>query len=160
MELKVVPVEFPDGANIVIGQSHFIKTVEDLYEAMTSSAPGLTFGLAFAEASGPRLIRRDGSDPELIDVAVRIMRDVGAGHSFAIVMGDGFPINILNAVKNCSEVCRVYCATANPVQVIVAETEQGRGILGVVDGGSPSGVETDDDVSERLEFLRKIGYKR
>jgi len=160
VELKVVPIDFPEGANIVLGQSHFIKTVEDLYEVMASSAPGLSFGMAFAEASGPRLIRRDGSDPELVEAAVRIMSDIGAGHSFVIVMGDGFPINVLNAVKGCPEVCRIYCATANPVQAVVAETEQGRGILGVVDGESPAGVETEKDVEERLQFLKTIGYKR
>jgi len=160
MELKTVPMRFPDGANVVLGQSHFIKTVEDLYEVMVSQAPGLRFGLAFAEASGPRLVRRDGTDADLVDAAVRIMIDIGAGHSFVIVMGDGFPINVLNAVKGCPEVCRIYCATANPVEVVVAETAQGRGILGVVDGESPAGEETDDDAAERVAFLRKIGYKR
>ena len=160
MELKTVPMRFPDGANVVLGQSHFIKTVEDLYEVMVSQAPGLRFGLAFAEASGPRLVRRDGTDADLVGAAVRIMTDIGAGHSFAIVMGDGFPINVLNAVKACPEVCRIYCATANPVEVVVADTAQGRGILGVVDGESPAGEETDDDAAERVAFLRKIGYKR
>ena len=160
MELKTVPMRFPDGANVVLGQSHFIKTVEDLYEVMVSQAPGLRFGLAFAEASGPRLVRRDGTDADLVGAAVQIMTDIGAGHSFVIVMGDGFPINVLNAVKGCPEVCRIYCATANPVEVVVAETAQGRGILGVVDGESPAGVETDDAAAERVAFLRKIGYKR
>ncbi len=160
MELKTVRMEFPEGSNVILGQSHFIKTVEDLFEAMTSSAPGLRFGLAFAEASGPRLVRRDGTDPDLIDVAVRIMTEIGAGHSFVVVMGDGFPINVLNAVKSCPEVCGIHCATANPVEVVIGETDQGRGILGVVDGFTPEGVETDDDVQERVEFLKKIGYKR
>jgi adenosine/AMP kinase len=160
VEIKVIPMRFPEGANVILGQSHFIKTVEDLYEVMVSSAPGLRFGLAFAEASGPRLVRRDGSDPKLVEAAVRIISEIGAGHSFAIVMGDGFPINVLNAVKSAPEVCRIYCATANPVEVIVAETPQGRGILGVVDGESPAGVETESDAAERIEFLRKIGYKR
>jgi adenosine/AMP kinase len=158
--MKSVPIEFPEGANIILGQSHFIKTVEDLYEILISAVPGMKFGVAFCEASGPCLIRFDGNNEELKAAAVKIAGDVGAGHSFVIVMTGGFPINVLNAVKACSEVCRVCCATANPVEAIVVETGQGRGILGVVDGESPKGVETDDDIRERREFLRTIGYKR
>jgi adenosine/AMP kinase len=160
MKTSSVPIVFPDGANIILGQSHFIKTVEDLYEVLISSAPGVKFGVAFCEASGPCLIRFDGNDDDLKAAAVKIAGDLGAGHSFIVVMTDGFPINVLNAVKACPEVCRVYCATANPVEAIVVETEQGRGILGVVDGESPKGVESDDDVAARKDFLRTIGYKR
>jgi len=160
METTCVPIVFPEGANIILGQSHFIKTVEDLYEILVSSVPGMKFGVAFCEASGPCLIRFDGSDDDLTAAAVKIAGDVGAGHSFVIVMTGGFPINVLNAVKACPEVCRVYCATANPVEAIVAETAQGRGILGVVDGENPKGVEGDDDIRARKDFLRTIGYKR
>jgi adenosine/AMP kinase len=160
VETKSVPIEFPEGANIILGQSHFIKTVEDLYEILISAVPGMKFGVAFCEASGPCLIRFDGNNEELKAAAVKIAGDVGAGHSFVIVMTDGFPINVLNAVKACPEVCRVYCATANPVEAIVVETGQGRGILGVVDGESPQGVENDDDIRARRDFLRTIGYKR
>ena len=160
METKSVRLEFPEGANIVLGQSHFIKTIEDLYEALVSSAPGIRFGVAFCEASGPCLIRADGNDEDLKAVAVKMAGDVGAGHSFAVVMEDGFPINVLNAIKSCPEVCRIYCATANPVEVVIVETKQGRGILGVVDGESPKGVEGDADVEARRGFLRAIGYKR
>lgn len=160
METKSVPIRFPEGANIILGQSHFIKTVEDLYEIFISAAPGMKFGLAFCEASGPCLIRFDGNDEELQAVAVKIANEVGAGHSFVVVMTDGFPINVLNAVKACPEVCRIYCATANPVEAIVVETGQGRGILGVVDGESPKGIEGEDDIRARRDFLRAIGYKR
>jgi adenosine/AMP kinase len=160
MQTSVVRIAFPEGANIILGQSHFIKTVEDLYEALVTSSPGLRFGLAFCEASGPCLIRSDGNEPKLTKAAVKIAGDVGAGHSFAVVMTDGFPINALDAVKACQEVCRVYCATANPVEVVVAETDQGRGILGVIDGSSPKGIESDQDVADRKALLRKIGYKR
>jgi len=160
VETKIVPLEFPEGSNIILGQSHFIKTVEDLYEILISGAPGMKFGLAFCEASGPCLIRADGNDNELKAVAVKMAEDVGAGHSFAVVMTDGFPINVLNAVKGCPEVCRIYCATANSVEVVVAETAQGRGILGVIDGESPKGVEGAADVEARRGFLRTIGYKR
>jgi adenosine/AMP kinase len=160
METSVVRIEFPEGANIILGQSHFIKTVEDLYEALVTSSPGLRFGLAFCEASGPCLIRFDGNDPDLTKAAVKIAGDVGAGHSFAVVMMDAFPINTLNAVEACQEVCGIYCATANPVEVVVAETDQGRGILGVIDGSSPRGVENDTDIAERKSLLRKFGYKR
>ncbi len=160
METKSVPIRFPEGANIILGQSHFIKTIEDLYEILISAVPGMKFGVAFCEASGPCLIRFDGNDEELKAAAVKIASDVGAGHSFVIVMTDGFPINVLNAVKACPEVCRIYCATANPVEAIVVETGQGKGILGVVDGESPKGVENEDDIRARRDFLRTIGYKR
>lgn len=160
MEIRVVPLSFPEGANIILGQSHFIKTVEDLYEVMATSSPGARFGLAFCEASGPCLIRTDGNDGRLVGVATSIVQSVGAGHSFAIVMEGVFPVNVLNGVKACQEVCRVFCATANPVEVIVAETSQGKGILGVIDGSGPAGVEGEGDVEARRGFLRKIGYKR
>ncbi len=160
MELATIRIESPKDSNIIVGQSHFIKTVEDLYEIMIGSAPGARFGVAFSEASGPCLIRHDGNDGELERAAVAIVESVGAGHIFAIVMRECFPINVLNAVKDCPEVCRVFCATANPVEVIVAETPQGRGVLGVVDGSGPVGVENEDGRRERVEFLRKIGYKR
>jgi uncharacterized protein len=160
MELRNVPIMFPEGANLILGQSHFVKTVEDLYEVMVTSVPGASFGIAFCEASGPRLIRRDGNDEELIGAAVRIAESVAAGHTFAVVMRGAFPINMLNAVKSCQEVCRVFCATANPLEVVVAETEQGRGVLGVVDGATPLGVEGEQDVQDRKQLLRKIGYKR
>ena len=160
MEIQTVELKFPEGANIVFGQSHFIKTVEDIYEIMVTSAPGVKFGIAFNEASGPRLIRYDGNDQGLMEAAVANMRDVGAGHTFLVIMQDAFPINVLNAIKQCPEVCRVFAATANPIQALVAQTEQGRGVLGVVDGQSPLGVETDDDKDQRKAFLRTIGYKR
>ncbi len=160
MELKTVRLEFPEGCNIILGQSHFVKTVEDLYEAMVTSLPSPKFGIAFCEASGPRLVRRDGTDEEMIRVAEQNAKALSAGHSFIIVMKDCFPINALNAVKMCPEVCRVYCATANPVEVIVAETEQGRGILGVIDGEPPVGIEGEKDVEQRKELLRKFAYKR
>jgi adenosine/AMP kinase len=160
MEIKAVPIEFPEGANIILGQSHFIKTVEDLYEAMVASSPTIKFGLAFAEASGPCLVRHDGNDADLESAAVAIVEAIGAGHSFVVVMRDGFPISVLNAVKSCQEVCRIYCATANPVEAVVVETAQGKGILGVIDGSSPRGVEGAREIAERKDFLRTIGYKR
>jgi adenosine/AMP kinase len=160
MEIRSVAITFPDGANIILGQSHFIKTVEDLYELMVAASPSIRFGLAFSEASGPCLVRHDGNDGGLESTAVRIVEDLGAGHSFAIVMTDGFPINVLNAVKSCPEVCGVYCATANPVEVIVAETALGKGVLGVIDGESPKGVEGEEDTEKRKAFLKTIGYKR
>jgi adenosine/AMP kinase len=160
MEFESVALTFPDGANIILGQSHFIKTVEDLYEALVTSSPRMRFGIAFAEASGPCLIRSDGNDEALREAAVKMIEDIGAGHSFAVVMEDGFPINVLNAVKSCQEVCGVYCATANPVEVIVGATAGGRGIMGVVDGSSPRGIETEEDIEARKTFLTKIGYKR
>lgn len=157
---KVVAVKIPADANIIFGMSHFIKTVEDLYEALITASPSLKFGIAFCEASQKRLVRTDGNDTELIDMASTAAFDVACGHTFFIYMKDGFPINVLNRVKNVSEVCRIFCATANPLEVIVAETPQGRGVLGVVDGETPLGVETDDDKEDRRKFLRTIGYKR
>lgn len=159
MELKAVSLEIPEGCNIIFGQSHFIKTVEDLYEIIVGISTQVKFGLAFCEASGPCLIRVAGNDQELQDVATKNAQNVAAGHSFIVVLKNAFPINFLNTIKQCQEVCNIYCATANPVQIIVAETEQGRGVLGVVDGFSPKGVESSDDVKARQEFLRKIGYK-
>lgn len=159
MEIKSVKIKIPDGANIIFGQTHFIKTAEDLYEIIATAVPQAKFGIAFTEASGPCLIRKEGNDTELIDICVKNLQDIGAGHVFCIILKNAFPINILNAVKNCPEVCSIYCATANPVEVIIVETGQGRGILGVIDGFSPKGVETDSDKAHRKEFLRKIGYK-
>jgi len=156
----VVPVDMPEDANVILGQSHFIKTVEDLYEAVVGSAPGVLFGLAFCEASGACLVRVDGSDEEMKALATRIAQSIGAGHSFVIALKNAFPINVLNAVKACPEVCRVYCATANPLQVVVAESAQGRGILGVIDGSAPKGVEDEAGVQWRKDLLRRFGYKR
>lgn len=160
MELKVVPVELPEGANVILGQSHFIKTVEDLYEAIVNTNPGMKFGIAFNEASGPCLTRVDGNDEELKAVAARNATAIGAGHTFVIMLRNGFPINVLGRIQAVPEVCRIFCATANSLQVIVAETDQGRGVLGVVDGASPKGLETEEDVKKRHSFLRAIGYKR
>ncbi len=159
MELKVEKLAFPENCNIILGQTHFIKTVEDLYEIMVGSAPNPKFGLAFSEASGPCLIRKAGTDDELIKVAVENASKIGAGHTFIIVMKDIFPINVLNAIKGCQEVCRIFCATANPVEVVLAETEQGRGILGVIDGFSPKGIESEKEINDRVALLRKFGYK-
>jgi adenosine/AMP kinase len=160
MELKTIRMEFPEDANIIIGQTHFIKTAEDLYEVMITAVPGAKFGLAFNEASGPCLVRAEGNDSELKALAIKNVKAIGAGHVFVIVLKDAFPINVLNAIKNCPEICSIFCATANEVEVVIAETDLGRGALGVVDGFSPKGVETDKDVQERKEFLRMIGYKR
>jgi adenosine/AMP kinase len=157
--ITVVGIDVPDGVNLVFGQSHFIKTVEDLYEALVGSSPHLRFGLAFCEASGPRLVRRAGNDPELVELAARHALAVGAGHSFLVLLRDGFPVNVLNQVKAVPEVCHIFCATANPLQVLVAETEQGRGVLGVIDGGAPLGVEDENDERDRRTLLREIGYK-
>ena len=157
--LSVVPVDLPDGVNVVLGQAHFIKTVEDLYEALVGSSPHLRFGLAFCEASGPRLVRRAGNDDALVELAVDRALAIGAGHAFVVFLRDGFPVNVLNQVKAVPEVCRIFCATANPLQVLVAETGQGRGIVGVVDGEAPLGVETDADERDRHDLLRQIGYK-
>jgi uncharacterized protein len=159
IELSLVAVDKPDELNLILGQSHFIKTVEDLHEALAGAVPGLRFGIAFCESSGPRLVRQSGNDPELVELATRNALAIGAGHSFIVMLREGFPVNVLNQVKLLPEVCRIYCATANPVQVIVAETAAGRGILGVIDGGSPLGVETEADVVERKQLLRQIGYK-
>jgi adenosine/AMP kinase len=157
--ISVVPVDVPEGLNVILGQSHFIKTVEDLYEALVGSSPHLRFGLAFCEASGPRLVRRAGNDDALVALAAEQALAIGAGHSFVVFLREGFPVNVLNQVKAVPEVCHVFCATANPVQVLVAETGQGRGVLGVVDGGSPLGVEGEDDERARRTLLRDIGYK-
>ncbi len=159
MELKSIPLEITQECNLILGQSHFIKTVEDLHEIMVRISPQVKFGLAFCEASGPCLIRISGNDEQLQNLATKNAQALGAGHSFIIILKDAFPINFLNAIKQCPEVCQIYCATANPVQVIVAETEQGIGILGVVDGFSPRGVETAEDIQTRKSFLRQIGYK-
>lgn len=160
MDLSNVKIEKPEEINFILGQSHFIKTVEDLHEALVGAVPGIKFGLAFCEASGKRLVRWSGNDPDLIDLAQKNAKAIGAGHSFIIFLGQGyFPVNVLNAVKNVAEVCRVFCATANPVEVLVVETEQGRGILGVIDGSSPLGIEGDEDIAWRKNFLRMIGYK-
>jgi adenosine/AMP kinase len=159
MELLTVPIEKPEDVNLILGQSHFIKTVEDVYEALAGSSPHLRFGLAFCESSGPCLVRRAGNDDELTGLAVQNALAVGAGHAFVVVLREGFPVNVLNALKQVPEVCRIYCATANPVEVVLAETTQGRAILGVVDGSSPKGVESEDDVSARKALLRQLGYK-
>ena len=159
MEIETVTIEKPQELNFILGQTHFIKTVEDLHETLVTAIPGIKFGLAFCEASGPALIRRSGTDEKLMQLAVRNAQAIGAGHSFVVFLDGAFPINVLNAVKCVPEVCHVICATANPVQVVVAQTEQGRGILGVIDGVSPKGVETQADIATRKEFLRSIGYK-
>jgi len=160
MELKAIPLEIPEGGNVILGQTHFIKTVEDLYEAIVNTAPQMKFGIAFNEASGACLTRVDGNHEGLKALAMRNATAVGAGHTFVIAMQDGYPINILGRIKEVPEVCSIFCATANPVQVIVAESEQGRGVLGVIDGASPKGVETTRDADVRRGFLRAIGYKR
>ena len=159
IELKTIKIQKPDEINLILGQAHFIKTVEDLHEALVTSVPGIKFGLAFCESSGPALVRWSGTDPELTELAKRNAFELGAGHSFLIFLRDCYPINVLNAVKMVPEVCRIYCATANPVEVVVAETEQGRGILGVIDGVRAKGIETEEHVKERKAFLRTIGYK-
>jgi len=159
MDMQVIAIEKPPDMNLILGQSHFIKTVEDIYEAIISTNPGMKFGLAFCESSGPALVRYIGNDQNLIEIARKNAMKLGCGHSFIIFMENGFPLNILNVVKNVPEVCNIFCATANQVEVIVAETPQGRGILGVIDGIKPKGIETDADIKHRKEFLRKIGYK-
>lgn len=160
MELQTVKIEKPEEINFILGQSHFIKTVEDLHEAMVSSVPGIKFGAAFCEASGACLVRFSGTDEAMIELAKKNALKIGAGHSFILFLGEGFfPINVLNAVKNLPEVCRVFCATANPVEVVVADNGQSRAILGVFDGEKPKGIEKDEDITWRKGFLRKIGYK-
>jgi adenosine/AMP kinase len=159
MDLVTVTVDKPADLNVIIGQSHFVKTVEDLHEALVGTSPHLRFGIAFCEASGLRLVRRSGNDPELVECATRNALAIGAGHSFVVFLREGFPVNVLGQVRNVPEVCRIFCATANPVQVLVAVTEQGRGIVGVVDGETPLGVETEQDVADRHQLLRTIGYK-
>ncbi len=159
MELELVDIENPDELNLILGHSHFIKTVEDIHEAMVNTVPGAKFGLAFCEASQDRLIRWSGTDEALIGLAQDNAKKIGAGHSFILFMRDCFPINVLRIIKQVPEVCRIFCATANPLQVIVAKTDLGRGIMGVVDGYSPLGIEKDDDIKKRKDFLRMIGYK-
>jgi adenosine/AMP kinase len=160
MELKTVPIEKPEAINFVLGQTHFIKTVEDIHEAMVTHVPGIKFGLAFCEASGKCLIRWTGTDDQMIELAQQNASAIAAGHTFILFLGEGFfPINVLNALKMVSEVCRVFCATANPTEVVVAETDQGRGVLGVIDGFSPKGIEGEEDIAWRQDFLRTIGYK-
>lgn len=160
MELELVKVNKPEDLNIIIGQSHFIKTVEDIYETIVSSVPGVKFGLAFCESSGKCLVRVEGNDEALKKIAADNAFNIGCGHSFFIILKDAYPVNILNQIKNIPEVCHVFCATANPVEIIIAKTPQGRGILGVIDGFAPKGIEGSEDVVWRKEFLRKIGYKR
>lgn len=159
MELLTVKIQKPDEINFILGQSHFIKTVEDLHEALVTAVPRLKFGLAFCESSGPALVRWSGTDTELIELARQNAFALAAGHCFIILLRDAFPINVLNAVKNVPEVCGIFCATANPVEVVLAETEQGRGILGVVDGLKSKGIEGDAEIAQRKEWLRKFGYK-
>jgi uncharacterized protein len=160
MNLLTVKIEKPEETNFILGQSHFIKTVEDVYEALITGVPGIKFGLAFSEASGKCLVRWAGNDPAMVDLAQKNAAAIGAGHSFIIFLGEGFyPVNVLNAIKNVPEVCHIFCATANPVEVVLAETELGRAILGVVDGFSPKGIEDDADIAWRKGFLRMIGYK-
>ncbi len=159
MELKTVQLNYPEEVNIILGQTHFIKTAEDLYEILITSVPGIKFGLAFNEASGPCLIRAEGNDDKLKSLAISNIKEIGAGHAFIILIENAFPINVLNAIKQCPEVCHIFCATANPVEVVVAETEQGCGILGVIDGFLPKGVEKEEDVEKRRKFLRTINYK-
>lgn len=159
MDLHLVAIDKPGDLNVIIGQSHFIKTVEDLHEALAGVSPHLRFGIAFCEASGPRLVRRSGNDDALVELAVKNALAIGAGHSFVVFLADGFPVNVLNQVKQVPEVCHIVCATANPVAVIVAVSDAGRGIVGVIDGEPPLGVETEDDVADRKQLLRAIGYK-
>jgi adenosine/AMP kinase len=160
VQIETVKVEVPENCNIVLGTAHFIKTVEDLYEALVNAVPGIKFGLGFCEASGPCLVRAEGNDEELKKTATDYASRLGCGHSFIIFMKNAYPINVLDKIKQIPEVCTIYAATANPLEVIVAETEQGRGLLGIVDGFKTKGIETEKDVKERKEFLRKIGYKR
>jgi len=159
MEIKVVKIKNPENLNVIIGQSHFIKTVEDLYETLITSSTSIKFGIAFNESSGPRLVRYAGNDNDLIELAKENAMNIGAGHIFVIFLKDSYPINVLNRIKMVQEVVRIFAASANPIEVIVAETEQGRGVLGVVDGQTPLGFESEEDIAKRKEFLRKIGYK-
>ncbi|MGC8982788.1 MAG: adenosine-specific kinase [Desulfurococcaceae archaeon] len=160
VKLLKIPIKIPEGANVIIGKSHFIKTVEDIYEALVTSVPGIKFGLAFNEASGKRLVRYEGNDEELTKAAVDAALKIGAGHTFVLFIRNAYPINVLNQLKNVHEVVTLYVATGNPIEVIVAETEQGRTVIGVVDGYPPLGVESEEDKKERRDFLRKIGYKK
>jgi adenosine/AMP kinase len=160
MQLKLVPLEIPEGGNLILGQSHFIKTVEDIYEAIVNTVPQMKFGVAFNEASGPCLTRVDGNDVALQAAAAANAAAIAAGHIFVVAMREGYPINVLGRIKDVPEVCSIYCATANPVQVVVAESEQGRGVLGVIDGSPPKAIESPEDAEARRGFLRMIGYKR
>ena len=159
LEVQAISLEWEEGCNIIVGQSHFIKTVEDVAEIMNSSVPGIEYGLSFCEASGPCLIRTEGNDERLVEQATECARRIGAGHSFYLILRKAFPINVLNQIKACQEVARIFCATANPLQVLIVESEQGRGIVGVVDGFPPKGVEGPQDQEERRQMLRKFGYK-
>jgi adenosine/AMP kinase len=159
MDFRVYKLPMPEKTNVIVGQAHFIKTVEDLYEILVGSVPGIKFGVAFCEASGPCLVRSEGNDSELRKLATQSAFDIGTGHTFVIYLRGAYPINVLKAVRDCPEVCGIFCASANPVQVLIAETEQGRGILGVVDGFIPKRIETDEEIKERKGFLRRIGYK-
>lgn len=158
-DLKIVKIQKPDDVNLILGQSHFIKTVEDLYEVLVNNVPGIKFGLAFVESSGACKVRSEGNDPELKKIAQDNALEIGAGHSFLVLIKNAYPINVLNAIKDIPEVCNIYCASANPVEVVIAETQMGRGILGVIDGLKPKGIESQEDIVWRKEFLRKIGYK-
>jgi adenosine/AMP kinase len=160
LEMEAVRMEVPADANVIVGQAHFIKTVEDLYEAVATTVPQAKFGLAFNESSGACLTRSEGNDQTLRDTAIRNAQALGSGHTFVLVIGNAYPINILNAIRNVPEVCSIFCATANPLEIVVARTEQGQGVLGVIDGSSPKGVEGEADVAWRHDLLRKIGYKR
>jgi adenosine/AMP kinase len=159
MQIVPVRIDKPDDVNVIVGQAHFIKTVEDLHEALAQSSAQLRFGIGFCESSGPRLVRRSGNDPALVELATKNALAIGAGHAFVVTLRNGFPVSVLNALKQVAEVCTIFCATANPVEVLVAETAGGRGVVGVVDGGAPLGVETDADVVERQQLLRRFGYK-
>ena len=159
MDLKTERIEIPEGCNVIFGQTHFIKTIEDIYEIIATSVPNAKFGIGFCEASGHCLVRGEGNDEDLKAVAMKNAFRIGAGHTFIILLKDAFPINILNAIKLCQEVCTIFCATANPLQVIVAETQKGRGIIGIIDGSPPKGVESEEDIKKRKDFLRMIGYK-
>lgn len=159
MDISIIPIHKPDELNFILGQSHFIKTVEDLHETLIQSCPGIHFGIAFCEASGKRLIRYSGNDDTLIELAQRNASLIAAGHSFIVFIDGVFPIHVLNRIKQVPEVCRIFCATANPTQVLVVETKQGKGIVGVIDGASPLGIETEEDIEQRKQFLRTIGYK-
>jgi len=160
MELKLVPLEIPENGNLILGQSHFIKTAEDIYEAIVNTVPQMRFGVAFNEASGPCLTRVEGNDEALMALAAKNATDIAAGHTFVVVMREGYPINVLGRIKDVPEVCGIFCATANPVQAVIAESDQGRGVMGVIDGFPPNGVETTEDTGKRKAFLRMIGYKR
>ena len=159
MEFKTIKIDVPEGYNVIIGQTHFIKSVEDIYEALVNSVPNIKFGLGFCEASGPCLVRQEGTDESLRTLASKKALEIGAGHTFIVYLQGAYPINVLNAIKNVSEVCNIFCASANPIEVIMVESEQGRGVIGVIDGFSPKGIEKEEDIKTRKEFLRKIGYK-